>query len=107
MLKHLASIFDSRGLDIYRGACNVTLSWDEQLTEPLKAKWIKWSENLLEAYQQFKINYYPLTHTFLEMQVLKVSQLYYMLLFIKMTEEIKECYQQKEILEKNIGITTS
>ena len=105
MLKHLASIFDPLGLispvtltgkDMYREACDLKLSWDEHLTEPLRTKWIKWSEGLpqkfpfLEAYRHLKMKYYPLTYTFLEMQILKVSQLYCMLLFIKRTEEVKE-----------------
>ena len=47
MLKHLASIFDPLGLispvtltgkDMYRNACDLKLSWDEQLTEPLRTK---------------------------------------------------------------------
>ena len=51
MLKHLASIFDPFGFtlagkDMYREACDLKLSWDEQLTEPLRTKWIKWSKSL-------------------------------------------------------------
>ena len=110
MLKHLASIFDPLGLispvtltgkDMYREACDLKLSWDEHLTEPLRTKWIKWSEGLpqkfpfLEAYRHLKMKYYPLTYTFLEMQVLKVSQRYCMLLFLKRMEEVKEYQQQR------------
>ena len=59
MLKHLASIFDPLGLispvsltgeDIYREACDLKLSWNEQLTEPLRTKWIKWSESLPQKF---------------------------------------------------------
>ena len=101
MLKHLASIFDPLGFtlagkDMYRKARDLKLSWDEQLTEPLRTKWIKWSKSLPKKFEvsrsipKFQDEYYPLTYTFLEMQVLKVSQLYFMLLFIKRTEEVKE-----------------
>ena len=59
MLKHLASIFDPLGLitpvpltgkDMYREACDLKLLWDEQQTEPLKTKWIKWSESLPQKF---------------------------------------------------------
>ena len=110
MLKHLASIFDPLGLispvtltgeDIYREACDLKLSWNEQLTEPLGqsgsngVKVYHESLQFLEAYWHLKLKYYPLTYTFLEMQVLKVSQLYCMLLFLKRMEEVKEHQQQR------------
>ena len=59
MSKHLASIFDPLGLitpvpltgkDMYREACDLKLLWDEQQTEPLKTKWIKWSESLPQKF---------------------------------------------------------
>ena len=59
ILKHLASIFGPLGLispvtltvkDMYREACDLKLSWVEQLTEPLRTKWIKWSENLPQKF---------------------------------------------------------
>ena len=60
MLKHLASIFDPLGLispaeligkDMYREACDLKLSWDEQLTKPLRTKWIKWSKSLPKKFE--------------------------------------------------------
>ena len=60
MLKHLAYIFDQLGLispatltgkDMYREACDRKISWDEQLTEPLRTKWIKWSERLPQTFE--------------------------------------------------------
>ena len=104
MLKYLASTFDPLGLispatlpgkHMYREACDLKLSWDEQLTEPLKTKWIKWSESLPRKFAvsrsipAFKDEILSVDR-FFEIQVLKVSQLYCMLLFIKRTEEVKE-----------------
>ena len=52
ILKH---IFDPLGLispvpitgkDMYKEACDPKFSWDEQLAESLKTKWIKWSDSL-------------------------------------------------------------
>ena len=56
MLKHLASIFDPLGFtlagkDMYREARDLKLSWDEQLTEPLRTKWIKWSKSLPKKFE--------------------------------------------------------
>ena len=58
MLKQL--VFEPLGLispvtlnkiDMYREACDLKLSWDEQLTEPLRSKWIKWSESLPQKFE--------------------------------------------------------
>ena len=32
-------------------ACDLKLSWDEQLTERLRTKWIKWSESLPKTFE--------------------------------------------------------
>ena len=60
MLKHLAFVFDPlelissvtlTGNNMYREACHLKLSWDEQLTEPLRTKWIKFSESLRKKFE--------------------------------------------------------
>ena len=104
MLKQLASTFDPLGLispatrtgkHMYREACDLNFSRYEQLKEPLKTKWIKWSESLPQKFTvsrsipAFKDEILS-ADRFFEMQVLRVFQLYCMLLFIKRTEEVKE-----------------
>ena len=36
---------------MYKEACDLKLSWDEQLTERLRAKWIKLSESLPKKFE--------------------------------------------------------